>query len=67
MYVIRHQTISIYNQVRRHRPTIFIFGKRFTLHQIKELKIIFVILENVLAVYTAQHHMINTRLAGFSW
>ena len=70
MYMIRHQTIGVYDAMRRQRFPVLVFRKCLLFHQTYELPVVLARLEDVLPVDTSQHHVVNSRsalLSQLSW
>ena len=66
--MVGHQTICIENAARRQWLTRYLVSWTDLLIKHRdEMSVVFFIIENILPVYTSNHHMIDTCSAGFSW
>ena len=61
MDVVGHQTIGKDDAVRWQRPMAFVFRMRQPSQRFEEGLIVVDIIENVLTVYSSEHHMIDAR------
>jgi hypothetical protein len=61
MYVVGHQTIGIDDAVRWQRLMAFIFRMSQSSQRFEKGLIVVDIIENVLTVYSSEHHMIDAR------
>ena len=66
MSMIGHQAVSVDNTPRRKWFSNFIFGVHLLIKNLNKLPVILTIEENVLAVNTAEHYMIDACKACFS-
>ena len=61
MYMVRHQTVSIDDDMRRQGLASLVLRKRLHTKQFQKLPVICPVLEDVLVIDAAHHHVVNTR------